>query len=184
MKEIIFVTGGCRSGKSNHALAFAEQVKGKNKFFFATCIPHDDEMKYRVKRHQDERGSEWQTVETPLNLPEAINETNWKADVILVDCLTLWISNLLMENESMEAALSHVDQLVRSLEKASCRIILVSNEVGSGIVPENKLARLYRDIVGMANQRVAQCADRVIFTVSGIPVVIKGTNGEEESSTK
>ena len=173
MKEIIFVTGGCRSGKSSHALALAEQYDERDKYFFATCVPRDDEMNLRVKRHQQERGTDWKTVEIPLQIPEAIEEKSRKAGVILVDCLTLWVSNLLMENEARQYVFTNVDRLIHSLENAECRIILVSNEVGSGIVPENKLARLYRDIAGMTNQRIAACADRVVLCVSGIPVVIK-----------
>ncbi len=174
MKEITFVIGGCRSGKSGHALDVAEQISRTNRYFFATCIPHDDEMKQRVDTHKKERDPSWQALETPIQLPEAIIENSQKSDVILVDCLTLWISNLLMETTDLTKISEKVQTLVASLENAQCPIVLVSNEVGTGIVPENKLARLFRDAAGFANQKVAQCADKVIWMVAGIPVPIKG----------
>ena len=166
--------GGCRSGKSGYALETAQKFPGDSKIFIATCIPHDDEMKLRVARHQQERSRHWHTVEAPLHLSEAIVEASGKADVLLVDCLTLWISNLLMENHDSEQILDQVQSLTRAVSSATCPVILVSNEVGTGIVPENKLARLYRDLVGSANQAVAECADQVVWTVAGIPVTIKG----------
>ncbi len=172
MKESIFVLGGCRSGKSRHALELAEQIPGR-KYFIATCVPHDDEMKERVLRHQQERSREWETVETPLFLPETIIEKSGKADVILVDCLTLWVTNLILEPYETEQIYEHIKGLADSVKKAKCTVILVSNEVGAGIVPENRLARLFRDIVGYTNQAMASCADRVVWTVAGIPMTVK-----------
>jgi adenosylcobinamide kinase/adenosylcobinamide-phosphate guanylyltransferase len=174
LNKKIFVLGGCRSGKSSFALETGSKFTGDNKIFIATCIPYDDEMKLRVARHQQERSRNWLTVEAPLLLPEEIVEADDKADVLLVDCLTLWINNLLMENYHSEQILNQVRSLTRAVSSATCPVILVSNEVGTGIVPENKLARLYRDLVGWANQAVAECADRVVWTVAGIPVTIKG----------
>ena len=174
MKKKIFVLGGCRSGKSGYALEAAQKFPGENKVFIATCIPRDDEMKLRVARHQQERSRQWQTVEAPLYLPEAIIEAGGKAGLLLVDCLTLWINNLLMENHDSEQILNQFQSLTRAVLSVTCPVILVSNEVGTGIVPENQLARLYRDLVGSANQIVAECADQVIWTVAGIPVAIKG----------
>ena len=172
-KVIEFIIGGCRSGKSRYALESASRFDTKQKTFVATCQPLDDEMRERVTRHQQERGAAWSTFEAPLELPEAILENSASSDVLLVDCLTLWISNLFMESEALEPVLDHVGRLLKSLEQASCSIILVSNEVGTGIVPENRLARLYRDAVGWTNQRVAARADRVVWMVAGIPVQIK-----------
>ena len=166
--------GGCRSGKSHQALRTAEILDRDRHVFIATCIPYDDEMKQRVARHREERSRHWQTVEAPIHLPAAIAETGQEAGVILVDCLTLWINNLLMEKHDSEQILDQVQSLTRAVEAAACPIILVSNEVGTGIVPENKLARLYRDLIGSANQAVAECADQVIWMVAGIPVTIKG----------
>ena len=174
MKKKIFVLGGCRSGKSGYALEAAQKFGGDDKVFIATCIPRDDEMKLRVARHQQERRPDWHTVEAPLDLPQAMVKAGGKAGVLLVDCLTLWINNLLMENHDSEQILNHVQSLTRAVSSATCPIILVSNEVGTGIVPENKLARLYRDLVGSTNQAVAECADQVVWTVAGIPVTIKG----------
>ncbi len=173
MKETILVIGGCRSGKSRHALEMAEKISGKKKIFIATCVPNDDEMKQRVARHQKDRGHSWTTVEIPVLVPEAIVEYSQKADVILVDCLTLWINNLLIEINDQGKIIEHIQDLTQSLKKAQCPVILVSNEVGTGIVPDNKLARLFRDTAGFVNQNVAKCADRVIWMVAGIPVQIK-----------
>ncbi len=174
MGKNILVIGGCRSGKSRQALTLAEEKSKKNRIFIATCVPLDDEMKYRVQRHQKERGPTWKTVETPVDVPEAIVENSAGSDVILVDCLTLWISNLLMASEDFKAASDCIEGLTDSLQQAECPVILVSNEVGSGIVPENRLARLYRDVAGFANQKVAACVDRVVWMVAGIPIQIKG----------
>jgi adenosylcobinamide kinase/adenosylcobinamide-phosphate guanylyltransferase len=174
VKEIIFVIGGCRSGKSTYALQTAEKVPAERKIFIATCVPQDNEMKQRVARHQKERSQNWLTVEEPLHLPEAILENSPKADVMLVDCLTLWVSNLLMETDDEEKLEEAISQLIDTLEKATCPIVLVSNEVGTGIVPENRLARQYRDIIGLANQAVAKTAGKVIWMVAGIPVTVKG----------
>jgi len=174
LNKTVFVLGGCRSGKSGHALDMAQMVSEKNNVFIATCVPHDDEMKSRVAKHQKERGRHWQTVEAPVQLPEAIDSFGGEAGIILVDCLTLWISNLLMENQIPEFVLDRVQRLTLSVKASACPVILVSNEVGAGIVPENQLARLYRDLVGSTNQAVAACADQVVWVVAGIPVTIKG----------
>jgi adenosylcobinamide kinase/adenosylcobinamide-phosphate guanylyltransferase len=172
VKETILVIGGCRSGKSRHALNLAEQIPGQ-KIFIATCIPKDKEMEQRVLHHQRHRSATWKTFEVPIFLPEAVQTHGLKGNVLIVDCLTLWINNLIMDNEDFAKNHSHITELIRSLDKAQCPVILVSNEVGCGIVPENSLARLFRDITGFANQKVAGCADRVIWMVAGIPVKIK-----------
>mgnify|MGYP006299588107 CR=1 FL=1 len=174
MAENTLVIGGCRSGKSRHALTLAEEISKKNRAFIATCIPLDDEMRYRVSMHQKERSVSWKTVEAPVDVPEAIASNSPVSDVILVDCITLWVSNLLMESEDFETVSHRVEQLTKVLKKAECPVILVSNEVGTGIVPENRLARKYRDMAGFANQRLAAHIDRVIWMVAGIPVQIKG----------
>jgi len=174
LNELIFVIGGCRSGKSNHALRIADKVTGDRKIYIATCVPQDDEMKHRVAKHQKERGQNWVTVEAPLRLPEAIMENSLKADVLLVDCLTLWVSNLLMETDNKLKLEEVISRLTAALGKDACPIVLVSNEVGTGIVPENRLARQYRDIIGGVNQAVAKAVDKVIWMVAGIPVTVKG----------
>ena len=174
MNEIIFVIGGCRSGKSSHALQTAEKMPGRRKIYIATCVPQDDEMKQRVAKHQKERNQRWLTVEAPLHLSEAILANSAKADVMLVDCLTLWVSNLLMETEDEKQLEKMMAQFIGTLEKATGPIVVVSNEIGTGIVPENKLARQYRDLIGLLNQAVAKTAGKVIWMVAGIPVTVKG----------
>ena len=174
MNEIVFFIGGCRSGKSRQALETAQSVPGDQKVFLATCIPHDDEMRLRVARHQQERSRKWRTVEAPVDLPRAIDELSRQADVLLVDCLTLWISNLMMDIDDDETILGQTPDLIRALEAAVCPVVLVSNEVGAGIVPENELSRRFRDLVGSVNQAVAGHAGRVLWMVAGIPVRIKG----------
>ena len=173
MNNVIFVIGGCRSGKSSHALQIAEGMPGDRKIYIATCVPQDDEMKQRVARHQRERSQAWVTIEEPLGLAEVISKNSPKTDVMLVDCLTLWLSNLLMETTNEAKLAGKISQLTDALKNATCPIILVSNEVGTGIVPENKLARQYRDLTGQANQAVAKTADKVIWMVAGIPVKVK-----------
>ena len=168
----ILVLGGCRSGKSSHALKLAEGM-GNRRVFVATCVPHDEEMQARVDRHRRERGDAWKTLEIPVNLAEAIGAHSLAADVILVDCLTLWLSNLLMQTQDSQQIRRHIDNLVDAVKTAPLAVILVSNEVGAGIVPENRLARLYRDLAGWTNQAVAAACDRVVWTVAGIPVTIK-----------
>jgi len=177
IKEIVLIIGGCRSGKSRHALELATRVAGQERIFIATCLPRDNEMQERVRRHQKERDQRWKTIEAPFRLPEAINDHSCKANVIVVDCLTLWLSNLLLENDDTLGIQGRIHELTQSLEMAQCSIFLVSNEVGAGIVPENRLARLFRDTAGFANQQVAAGADRVVWMVAGIPVPIKGLPG-------
>jgi adenosylcobinamide kinase/adenosylcobinamide-phosphate guanylyltransferase len=174
LNEVIFVIGGCRSGKSRQALETAEGMPGGHKTFIATCIPRDAEMKQRVAQHQKERSLIWRTVEAPVHLPQVIVDQSRQADVVLVDCLTLWISNLMLEFEDDRKILACLPDLTRALKSADCPVVLVSNEVGTGIVPENQLSRRFRDLVGSTNQAVARQADRVVWMVAGIPVEIKG----------
>ena len=173
MKEKILVIGGCRSGKSRNAIELAEKIPGSKKIFIATCMPLDDEMKERIDHHKKERDKSWRTVESSLELPEAINENSRKGDIILVDCLTLWINNILMETKDPDIIHQRIHKLIFAIKKAKCPIILVSNEVGAGIVPENGLARQFRDLAGFTNQKVAECSDSVIWMIAGIPVSIK-----------
>ncbi len=173
MPDKILVIGGCRSGKSSHALELAEKISGKRSFL-ATCIPYDDEMKERVSHHQEGRSRDWITIEVPVELPEAIMEHAGRSSVVLVDCLTLWINNVMMKNIRKEKMVMEIQQLTRSIQDAPCTVILVSNEVGTGIVPENLLARIFRDTAGLVNQKVAATANKVIWMVAGIPVSIKG----------
>ena len=168
----ILILGGCRSGKSSHALQLAEGM-GQRRVFVATCVPHDDEMQTRVDRHRQERNDTWDTLEVPVDLADAITAHSPSADVMLLDCLTLWLSNLLMETQDVKQIRRWIDQLAEAVKAAPNAVVLVSNEVGAGIVPENRLARLYRDLAGWTNQAVAAACNRVVWTVAGIPVTIK-----------
>ncbi|MGD8961948.1 MAG: bifunctional adenosylcobinamide kinase/adenosylcobinamide-phosphate guanylyltransferase [Desulfobacterales bacterium] len=173
MNKLTFVIGGCRSGKSTYALQTAENVNGDKKIFVATCLPQDDEMTQRVTRHQKDRGQHWTTIEEPLYLPDVISEHSPNADVMLIDCLTLWVSNLLMKTADGKKWEEIVSRLIDALGKAACPLVVVSNEVGAGIVPDNQLARQYRDIIGLVNQAVANTAGKVVWMVAGIPVIVK-----------
>lgn len=168
----ILVLGGCRSGKSSHALQLAEGM-GSRRVFVATCVPHDDEMKARVDRHRRERSDAWNTLEIPVNLAEAIRTHSQATDVMLVDCLTLWLNNLLMQTQDTQQIRQRIDDLAEAVKTAPHAVVIVSNEVGAGIVPENRLARLYRDLAGWANQAIAAACGCVVWTIAGIPVTIK-----------
>ena len=168
--SITLVIGGCRSGKSGHALYLAETLSERNRVFIATCRPMDEEMRQRVAKHQRERDPSWRIVEDVSDLGDAIRQAACPDGVVLVDCLTLWAADLLWSGSDMEAAL---DRLMEGMRASSGPVVLVSGEVGLGMVPENAMARAYRDAVGLINQRVAALADRVVWMVAGIPVVIQ-----------
>lgn len=174
VKKITFVVGGCRSGKSGHAQRLAEAASSRLRVYIATCIPHDEEMKDRVARHRGDRDRTWRTVEAPIELPAAVTAASNSGNVVLVDCLTLWTTNLLLSPEASPRIPRYIEELESALNRAAGPVILVSNEVGAGIVPENRLARLFRDVMGTVNQRIAAAADEVVWTVAGIPVTIKG----------
>ncbi len=171
--EVTLVIGGCRSGKSRFALDAANKISGNHKLFLATSVPADAEMEQRVVRHQAERGEDWQTVEEPVDIHRVIETDSRTAHVIVVDCLTLWTANLMAQGKEDPEIMSYAPQLVSALKAAQCPVFLVSNEVGQGIVPENALARRFRDLAGFINQAVAAAADKVVMTVAGIPVRIK-----------
>ncbi len=173
-KKIIFVIGGCRSGKSGYALDLAQRIPGERRIFMATCIPRDPEMQQRVKHHQADRDASWTTLEIPVHLSQAITGASPNADVIVVDCLTLWLNNLFDDNSASTIMSVHTRRLTDALAASHCPVILVSNEVGMGIVPGELPVREYRDVMGYVNQAVAACADTVVFTVAGIPIPIKG----------
>lgn len=166
---VTLVIGGAKSGKSRHAQSLAEACGG-DPVFIATAQAFDPEMTERIARHRADRDDHWRTVEAPLLLADAITAADYENTVILVDCLTLWASNLLLGEEDIEA---HLDALNAAL--AACRgpVVLVTNEVGWGIVPDNRLARKFRDIAGRINQSVAAHADRVTMVVAGLPFPLK-----------
>jgi adenosyl cobinamide kinase/adenosyl cobinamide phosphate guanylyltransferase len=162
------VIGGARSGKSRYAeqLVMAQPPPW---VYLATAESSDDEMKARIAEHRDRRGGRWQTVEAPLDLTGSLQEAS--STTALVDCLTLWLSNLMLAERDIAAEILRLEQVV-ALRRAP--IVLVSNEVGSGIVPDNALARRFRDLQGRLNQRIAASADRVVLIVAGLPLVLKG----------
>ena len=171
--KLIFITGGARSGKSQYAQHLAHSLPGR-KVFIATAEPLDEEMAEKIKAHRKARPPDWDTVEEPRHLKKAINGCASRYDVLLIDCLTLWISNLLT-NSPLEAGEinAELENLVENCKTVSATVIIVSNELGMGIVPMDSLARCYRDIVGRANQAIASAADEVFLLVSGIPIKIK-----------
>jgi adenosylcobinamide kinase / adenosylcobinamide-phosphate guanylyltransferase len=166
---ITFILGGARSGKSRRAQSLAEANAGEL-IFIATAQAFDDEMTERIARHRGDRDHRWRTVESPLTLAAVIEENAKTGRVLLVDCLTLWMSNLLLHGSEAEPA---SDELVKTLAAAPCPIFVVSNEVGLGIVPENALARQFRDEIGCLHQRVAAIADRVEWMAAGLVLRMK-----------
>jgi adenosylcobinamide kinase/adenosylcobinamide-phosphate guanylyltransferase len=167
MAQLTFVLGGCRSGKSSWARAYAEGNFSSG-IFIATAQALDDEMATRIRRHQEERGAFWSTAEAPLELASYLKAPN-EAGVLLVDCLTLWLSNTLLRDgpQSAEKACA---ALVEAIAACPLPLICIANEVGLGIVPDNALARQFRDLAGFLNQKVAAKANRVVFMAAGIPV--------------
>ncbi len=162
--SVTLVLGGARSGKSR----FAENLCVIPRSYIATAQGFDDEMKARIAKHRADRGSDWHTVEAPLELAAAISAA--KGDV-LVDCITLWLNNLVHFEKDVEAEIAALAAL---LPRCTQKIIIVSNELGLGLVPEHGLTRRFRDLHGLMNQRIAAVADCVVFMVAGIPQVIKG----------
>ncbi len=172
MSELILVTGGVRSGKSAYAQKIAES-SGAKVFYVATAEALDGEMKKRIKSHRRSRARTWVTIEEPVHLAKAINAIPSGKKTIILDCLTLFISNLIRKNRSDAQICAEIKKVVKTLRKKSELSIIVTNEVGSGIVPDNKLARRFRDLQGRVNQITAKEADRACLLVSGIPVQIK-----------
>ena len=168
--KIIFVIGGARSGKSTFALAKAGTFPGK-KAFIATAQPLDDEMKERIERHKAQRGREWDTFEEPMKLARVLREIGPGYSAAVIDCLTLWLSNLLVSSEEIE---EEVNALLAFLKSGNFpTLFIVSNEVGMGIVPDNALSRRFRDRAGVLNQQVAGIADEVYLMAAGIPLRLK-----------
>ncbi|MEP3197492.1 MAG: bifunctional adenosylcobinamide kinase/adenosylcobinamide-phosphate guanylyltransferase [Lentilitoribacter sp.] len=170
----IFVLGGARSGKSvfaeNLALSYGKATSSKC-IYLATSQIWDDEMRARVDVHKERRSAQWDTIEVPLELPDALIEHAEKECAILVDCLTLWVTNLMMEERDLNAA---GDELVNAISSITTPIIFVSNEVGQGIVPDNKMARDFRDHAGILHQKLAAVVDEVYFITAGLPTKLKG----------
>ncbi len=164
---VILIGGGARSGKSRYALQKSRTIPG-TRAFVATAQAFDEEMTTRIHRHKAERGSEFLTIEEPIDLARIIADT--KFDVLLVDCLTLWLSNLMFANRDCDA---ETDALIKASQAGAGTVIFVTNEVGSGIVPDNALAREFRDRAGFLNQRIAAIADEVYLLAFGQALRIK-----------
>jgi adenosylcobinamide kinase/adenosylcobinamide-phosphate guanylyltransferase len=172
MKKIkkYLITGGCRSGKSSYAENLSEQFE--NPFYIATAAAYDNEMVERITKHKNRRGGKWQTIEEQLDIVSAISQAqDAGADFILLDCITLWLTNLMLNPEIDEEVI--IKRFLDYLPNVNVPIALVTNEVGWGIVPDNKLARQFRDLAGITNQQIAEIVDEVLLLVSGIPVKVK-----------
>lgn len=172
--SVTLVLGGVRSGKSRFALEIAS--KAPNVTFVATARACDDEMRVKIERHRSERPGHWKTREEPLKLAEVIAETRASDELVLVDCLTLFAANLMeAHGQDRSALLAAIEELIAALRITKCRVVLVSNEVGSGIVPAHAAGRQFRDVLGELNQQVAAIADSVILMIAGLPLPIKGS---------
>jgi len=164
--RLTFILGGARSGKSRHAELLLAQVPPPWRYI-ATAQAHDDEMRTRIAQHRARRGADWRTIEAPIDLVGAINDT---AGPLLVECLTLWLTNVMLGGGDVG---SSCDALEAALVSCPHPMVIVANEVGLGIVPDNALARAFRDAAGLLHQRIAARADQVLFMVAGLPLVVK-----------
>lgn len=178
-KKLIFLLGGARSGKSHYAEAWA-RTQGKRVLFVATAQARDDDMAARIAAHRAKRPAHWHTLEAAHQVPQRIADCALPHDTLLLDCLTLMTSNLLLglpesttQNEANEAVLREIDALLDVYARSDAAWLLVSNEVGMGVVPPSRLGVLFRDMLGRANQRVAERADEVILLVAGLPWRLK-----------
>lgn len=174
--QLILILGGARSGKSAYAQALAEARPHARVLFMATGQAFDEEMRERIAKHRAERPSTWETLDAPRDLPGAFATLEHSPQLIVLDCLTLWVSNEMLADETnVERRLcGQLDLLIEWTHLHDVDLIMVSNEVGWGIVPENALARRYRDVLGRVNAYAAQRATRVVLMVAGIPLEVKG----------
>jgi len=177
--KVTFVIGGARSGKSSFVLKEVSNIKGA-RAYIATAEALDDEMADRIDKHKEDRGQEWDTYEEPLHVAALLSDIKDKYNTIVIDCLTLWLSNILTGIQSTDTgvkALEAMQDFIHDLNGLTSlkdlNLYIVSNEVGTGIVPENDLAREFRDLAGTMNQRIAALADEVNLVIAGIPVKIK-----------
>lgn len=173
MGKITFIFGGVRSGKSTYAVELAKET-GKKVSFIATCLHPDKEMRRRIEIHKQKRPKDWKTFEEFKDISTLLKKISHNSKVIIIDCLTLFISNLLTEGLNDNNIENKINKMLETLKSEKCKSIIVSNEVGLGIVPRNKLARRFRDLSGKINQIVIREADNVFFMLSGLPLKIKG----------
>lgn len=176
--NIIFVVGGAGSGKSRFAISLAESSQS-DVTFVATCDPQDTEMAEKVKRHKAERPKSWQTLE----LFAAPFLTQWnggnQANTLVVDSVTIWVSALLLGGETREKILKRCEDFTQEIQKHFQKVVIVSDETGLGIVPENPLARNFRETLGQVNQQIARVSQETYLVVAGVPVTIKNNKGEK-----
>jgi adenosylcobinamide kinase / adenosylcobinamide-phosphate guanylyltransferase len=173
MGTVTLIIGGARSGKSAHALALAQHAPDARRFFIATAEALDDEMRERIAHHRTSRSADFVTIEEPIAVGAALSKLASRADIVVFDCLTLWISNLLIANRGDEEILDEARALGTTMAAAPFASIVVTDEVGAGIVPENAPARRFRDLLGWTNQALAQTAERVVLMVAGYPLRVK-----------
>jgi len=164
----VFVLGGARSGKSTYGEKLLKE-SGKPMFYIATGEARDDEMAERIAHHQERRGPEWETIEARLDVCGALSQIG-SEKIVLLDCVTLWVSNMMAEGRDVEGEVQKLCDLLGGL---ACDVVIVSNEVGLGIVPDNALARVFRDEAGRANQMIAKACDKVVFMAAGLALVMK-----------
>lgn len=173
-KTLTLILGGARSGKSGYARKLASTFK--RVAFIATARPTDREMRRKIARHRSERPASWETLEAPTDLAGAIESGSRRADVILVDCLTLYLANIMGSTRGVVVKIEgRLDRVCQAIQASRSSMIVVSNEVGCGVVPAFRSGRRYRDLLGQLNQQIAEIADRVILMVAGIPLVVKDT---------
>lgn len=170
----MLVVGGCRSGKSKFAEQWVSERFTKKIFIAPLEAQGDEEMLRRIALHQQSRGNDWQTIEEPTNVSKVLLENQLQTDIFLVDCLTLWLSNLMLAGLSDNAIEKEVGKLQDAINTISVPVVLVANEVGLGIVPESPLARRFRDLAGWTNQQIAESCSDVIFMAAGLPMQLKG----------
>ncbi len=173
MGKFIFILGGARSGKSSYAQELAKGIS-KNVVFIATCAPKDKEMKNRIAAHKKSRPRCWKTIENPKNIKSTLINFKTKFDVIIIDCLGLLISKFLLDGLKEKRIEREIESIAQIILKTKYTTIIVSNEAGSGVVPGNRLARSFRDILGISNQIMSRHAETVYIMQAGIPVKIKG----------
>lgn len=172
LASLILVTGGTRSGKSRFAVDLAKGF-GRNISYLATCQTADREMRQRIAQHRRQRPAHWRTIEHPANPAKVIAQLNGKSDGLILDCVTMYVSQLLVAGHSDAEIAQQVRRLCNAVRRAPYPVILVTNEVGSGVVPDYPMGRRFRDLAGLANQIAATLADEVYLLVAGIPTLIK-----------
>ncbi len=170
----ILITGGVKSGKTRYALDVVNRLDVEKKIYIATAVAFDKEMKQKIERHKKERDKSWFTVEAPLDLVSAIeefkNKNNW---AVVIDCFTMWINNMIYYGWKESKIFETFENTLKSIEEANCFIVAVTNEIGLGVIPESEITRKYLNYIGMFNQKSAKIFQRVVFMISGIPLVIK-----------